>query len=84
MHEILFRSLGGKVSKTNSIAVCGSGTTLCHGYLQAKQVAVDVGPLWAEETLTFRPLTRLAAEHMKIKVGESIVSPPMRETEISA
>lgn len=39
MHELRFRSLGGKVSKRNSVAVCGSGTTGCHGFLQSWQIS---------------------------------------------
>lgn len=38
VHELRFRSLGGKVSLDNSIAVCGSGTTKCHGKLQRNKL----------------------------------------------
>lgn len=40
MHELKFRSLGGKHSPENSIAVCGSGTTKCHGKLQRHRLLV--------------------------------------------
>src|SRR5215831_15209150 len=39
MHEIVSRSIGGKVSRRNSIAVCGQlGTDKCHGMLQQKRI----------------------------------------------
>jgi 5-methylcytosine-specific restriction endonuclease McrA len=38
VHELRFRSLGGRVSLDNSIAVCGTGTTKCHGKLQRNQL----------------------------------------------
>lgn len=40
MHEIVFRSQGGKVSKENSIAVCGDGVRGCHGRLQRHEITV--------------------------------------------
>lgn len=40
MHEIQARSLGGKVSKQNSIAVCGDGVRGCHGRLQRHEIIV--------------------------------------------
>ena len=51
VHELRFRSLGGKVSLENSIAVCGSGTTKCHGKLQRHRILV-IGSN-ANGTLTF-------------------------------
>lgn len=79
LHELVPRSRGGKVSKTNSIAVCGSGTTLCHGFLQTHQIDFQKGPLGAEAVLGFKPRTKLAADHLRLKVGEWLESPPMRE-----
>ncbi len=79
MHELRFKSLGGKVSKMNSVAVCGSGTTLCHGLLQRNAITWEGTERGAEDSLLFRPKTDAAAEHMKLKIGEGIVSPPMRE-----
>lgn len=75
MHEIRFRSLGGRVSKTNSIAVCGSGTTKCHGYLQTLKIVVE-GHQNAEQTLHFVPMTDKAAEWLKVKRGQQIASGP--------
>lgn len=50
MHEIRFRSLGGLPSPENSIAVCGSGTTGCHGLLQRHAILVEVAsPRGAED-----------------------------------
>lgn len=83
MHELIFRSLGGKVSRWNSVAVCGSGTSGCHGYLQHLEILWEGGPLQAEETLVFIPRTKASAEYLKIPVGLRIDSQPMRETEIS-
>lgn len=40
MHEIVFRSQGGKVSMENSIAVCGDGVRGCHGRLQRHEYTV--------------------------------------------
>src|SRR5262245_35672387 len=51
VHELRFRSLGGKVSLENSIAVCGSGTTKCHGKLQRHRILVMGSN--ANGTLTF-------------------------------
>jgi hypothetical protein len=54
MHEIVPRSLGGKVSMENSIAVCGSGTTGCHGKLQQHKIDVFCGSVvGAEGALLF-------------------------------
>lgn len=86
MHELRFRSLGGKISRRNSIAVCGSGVTLCHGALQSLWISYrfEDEALGAEGPIIFTPETELGAAVMKIKLGESIVSPPMRDTEIAA
>lgn len=62
MHEIVPRSLGGKVSLQNSIAVCGSGTTKCHGLIQSHRILV-IGRD-AEQTLTFSPATQQARDWM--------------------
>jgi hypothetical protein len=40
MHECKPRSLGGDISIENSIAVCGSGTTGCHGFAQRHEFIV--------------------------------------------
>ncbi len=77
MHEIRPRSLGGKVSRANSVALCGSGTTGCHGYCQSHQIEVNRGLPGAEGLLLFRALTKPAAECMKVAVGQSIESWPM-------
>ncbi len=96
LHEMIPRGRGGKVSKRNSIAVCGQlvGTEeCCHTYLQ--QNAIIVRPLEpfaeygedpnAEKTLTFHPRTRQAIEWMGLESANStgliLVSPPMVETE---
>lgn len=82
MHELVPRSLGGKVSRRNSVAVCGSGTSMCHGFLQSGQIVWDMHPQeGAEGRIVFTPKTELAASHCKIKLGESILSAPMRDME---
>jgi hypothetical protein len=75
MHELRPRSLRGTVSRKNSIAVCGSGTTGCHGYLQQHKIAVGYDAVTgAEGTLIFTPETEQSAEHLKIALGAQIVS----------
>lgn len=77
MHEIIFRSRGGKVHLGNSIAVCGDGVQQCHGFLQRHEIAVSMQPRGAEDVLSFTAKTQAAADWMRIKVGESIESAPM-------
>lgn len=81
MHEIRPRSLGGKPSKRNSIAVCGSGTTGCHGFCQSHQIEVEVDVFGAEDVIIFQPITKAAAEHLKLAISHRLASPPMRESE---
>ncbi len=85
MHEIVSRGRRGKVSRTNSIAVCGvivGAVPSCHTYLQQSQILVqfDKG-LGAESRLTFTPLSVNAAEWMRVRVGEAIESDPMQRIE---
>ncbi len=89
MHEIVFRSQGGKVSKQNSIAVCGHGTAGCHHLLQRHQIDV-YGPIledWstaeinAEGTLTFRAVTLTAQEWLGVTQGQELISPVMVDIE---
>lgn len=68
MHEIRPRSLGGKVSLENSIAVCGSGTTGCHGHLQGHRIRV-VGKN-AKRTLAFHPATQAARDWLNGEKGK--------------
>ena len=62
MHEIRPRSLGGKVSLENSIGSCGSGTTGCHGLMQAHRIRV-IGRN-ANRTLQFAPADAAARDWM--------------------
>ncbi len=88
MHELVFRSVGGKRSRQNSVAVCGSGTTGCHGHLQRHAIrwGEQDGPPWltAEGVLFFYPRTAAAREWMCLREGGYLVSPPMQETEMDA
>ncbi len=73
------RSLGGKVSRKNSIALCGSGTTGCHGLIQAHRITVVITNrvAWAEDSLVFVPQDAQAVDWLKLKGVQSIESPPM-------
>jgi hypothetical protein len=77
MHERIARSLGGKVSKQNSMAVCGDGVQGCHGLLQRHEIACDAVDQGCEGTLTFLPLSTAACEWMKLAPGELLLSEPM-------
>lgn len=82
MHEMRPRSLGGKVSRQNSIAVCGSGTTGCHGLLQAHRIDIrtDIAN-GAMGPLSFTPTDRMTSDWMKIPFGDCIISEPMSQIE---
>lgn len=86
MHELQFRSLGGKVSVKNSMAVCGDGTTGCHGFLQRNEITWEAHDkaARAEGTLSFFPLSPAAAEWVGLKRGERLESPVMQTTEIAS
>lgn len=81
LHEIKPRSLGGKVSRKNSVALCGSGTTGCHGFCQSHGIDIGGSILGAEAELLFTAVTKHAAEWMRIALGEQIESKPMIEME---
>lgn len=81
MHEIVFRSQRGKVSKKNSIAVCGDGVRGCHGFCQRHEIAVSVWDERAEGLLVFEPVSIAAQDWLCVKAGESIASPVMVEIE---
>ena len=81
MHEIQFRSRGGKVSRKNSIAVCGDGVNACHGFLQRHEITVFIGFDGAEGDLKFTPTTQQSADWMRVKVGETVESPTMFQVE---
>ncbi len=73
MHELRFRSLGGKVSRQNSIAVCQG----CHQFAQRNAISYDMLGNGAESDVTFTAQTVPAAEWLRVRVGESIESAPM-------
>lgn len=85
MHELKFRSLGGKVSKRNSVAVCGQLVGVepsCHTFLQQNQI-----DWWgdAEDMLGFRPLTAPAADWMRVAIHRRVCSMPgLRNEELEA
>lgn len=85
MHEIVSRGAGGKVSRVNSIAVCGQivgAVPSCHTYLQLREIEVSTfAMIGAEGVLTFIPTTKAAADWMKVKFNERIESAPMIQIE---
>lgn len=65
MHEVRFRSHGGKVSRANSIAVCGDGVRGCHGLLQRHEIRARFDrQRSADGWMAFRPMTERAAQQM--------------------
>lgn len=81
MHELRPRSLGGKISKRNSVWVCGDGVKGCHGFLQRHEIGYVAGERGAEDLLAFSPQSDAAAEWLKIKRDAIIESPVMQTTE---
>ncbi len=86
MHELKFRSAGGKVSKANSVAVCGDGVRGCHGLLQRHQIDVygehgSTTDINAERTLTFHAVTLTAQEWLGVTQGQELISPVMVDIE---
>ncbi len=80
-HELVPRSLGGKVTKRNCIAICGvivGAAPSCHTYLQSRQIQwMQREHDGAQGPLTFTPITREAADWLKVAIGHSILSEPM-------
>lgn len=84
MHELKSRGAGGKVSKRNSVAVCGQlgNGHECHGLLQRKQITYSANdPAGAEGTLYFMPMDQKARDWMKLNDTHGLESPPMRDLE---
>lgn len=77
MHEMRFKSLGGKVSRRNSVATCGDGVRKCHGFLQRLEITYQMGELGAEDVIVFTPTSDAAADWMQIALGQSVKSEPM-------
>ena len=85
-HELVLRSQGGKISRVNSIAVCGTivgASPSCHTYIQARQIQWEGIPnVGAQGTLIFTPVTQTAADWLRVAVGQSIESAPMSIYEV--
>jgi len=78
MHELVFRSLGGKRSASNSIAVCGDGVRGCHGLLQRHEIKwQDRDGVGAEGLLLFTVETRAAERWVRIALGNTWGSPKL-------
>lgn len=75
MHEIVFKSLGGKVSRKNSIAVCGDGVQGCHGFIQRHAITINERAN-ADRLLHFTANSASAADWMRIAQYETIASWP--------
>lgn len=87
LHELKPRGIGGKRSKKNSVGTCGQivgAVPSCHTYLQSHAIEWGGSVLGAEAELIFTAMTREAADWLKVKVGEQIVSRPMQEVEAEA
>lgn len=79
MDELTTRGAGGKVSKRNSIWVCGTivgAIPSCHTYLQLNQITVIETLQGAEGMLTFTPRSREAADWMHLPIGRDLESGP--------
>lgn len=79
MHELISRGRGGKVSKRNSVAVCGTivGTEqCCHTYLQQAEIKWHEGPFGAEGLLRFIPTTQRSADWMRVPIEFNVCSMP--------
>lgn len=83
MHELRPKSLGGRVSRRNSVAVEGDGVRGVHGFLQRREIAYEFenDQLGAEGTIVFTVKTKAAADYCRVSVGQQIVSPVMKATE---
>lgn len=81
MHELKPKGAGGKVSRKNSIAVCGELVGVdpsCHTYLQNHQIDAGFQASYgAEGELFFTAKTQAAADWLRVQVGEQIESRPM-------
>lgn len=77
MHELVFRSLGGKRSANNSVAVCGDGVRGCHGLLQRNEISWTSEKDDAEGTLVFTVETAAASRWVRIALGNSWASPKL-------
>jgi hypothetical protein len=82
MHELRPKSLRGRVSRTNSVAVCGDGVRGCHGFLQRHEISFTAGIEGAEGPLLFTPEKLSAAEWLHIGTDKRLLSEPMRSLEV--
>lgn len=82
-HELRFRSLGGKVTRENCVAIQGDGVRGIHGLLQRNEISYEfeVPGIGAEGTIFFTAKTAAAADAMRVRVGETIASEPFHAIE---
>ena len=88
VHEIVPKSLGGKVSDENSIHLCGDGIRGCHGLAQRNEIRIGAGmgkdDLDAGGSLLGTVFSRAAIRWLKLphitQIGHSffISAPPQR------
>ncbi len=81
MHEIRSGGAGGKVSKRNSIAVCGQivgAVPSCHTYLQSCEIRCHVHDMsiGADGDLFFQPHTQIAADWLRVEHMHCLASGP--------
>ncbi len=87
-HELISKGAGGKVSKRNCVALCGSivgAVPSCHTYLQSHAIQwCDEPGRGAQGPLWFTPISREAADWLRVKIGQRIESLPMSAYESEA
>lgn len=67
MHELKFRSQGGRVCPENSVAVCGDGVRGCHGFLQRHEIRYRFDKhRSAEYWIAFRMKTQAASDYVGV------------------
>lgn len=79
MHELKSRGSGGKVSKRNSIAVCGQivgAVPSCHTYLQSNAISYTTGIYGADDVITFCPRSEAASEWLRLPIYTVLESGP--------
>lgn len=76
MHELKPRSLGGKVSRKNSVWVCGDGVNGCHGLIQRHEIGTAYIEDGAEGLVKFVAHSERAATWLRIQQHHWIESGP--------
>ena len=74
MHEILFRSLGGHMTRRNSVMICSG----CHSLIHAHEIdaAIVDQRRGSEGPILFIARTDAAAAHMRVTLNHALESKP--------